>query len=84
MTNDRRTKNSIVTVRVEENGKRDTMTYYELSRWMSLMEGILLIEDKLESEGIPESFNWTKQNPLQNYIDSRCDSMLCELLDEQY
>jgi hypothetical protein len=60
-----------------------TMSYYELSRWFSLIEGVEYISKKCEQLNIPDRSNcWVKPNALQKYVDERCTSILFEITNE--
>jgi len=62
--------------------KTETMSYYELSRWMSLIEGVEFVSKKCKQLNIPDRSNcWIKPNALQKYIDERTPSMLFEITD---
>jgi hypothetical protein len=71
--------NKEVTIRIDENGNKDKMSYYELSRWLALVEGVHLIDEKMEEMKLPEDTNWVKQNALSSYVDERSPGLLYEL-----
>ena len=65
------------------DGDNKEMSFYELSRWMSLIEGVEYVSKKCEQLKIPDSSNcWIKPNALQKYIDERTPSMLFEITNE--
>lgn len=60
----------------------DQMSYYEFSRWLSLIEGVEVIDKKCKQLGIADKSNlWIKPNALQEYVDERTESMLFEITD---
>jgi len=58
----------------------ESMSVYELARWASLMEAVDLIADKCEDRGIdfnsPVGGKYIKPLDIQDYVDSRTDSMV--------
>ena len=61
----------------------EIISYYELSRWMSLIEAIDLIDKKANQLHIGVNSNaWVKPLAIQKYIDERTESMLFECLTE--
>ena len=59
------------------------MSYYALSRWMSLIEGVEFVDKKCKQLKIPDSSNsWIKPNALQKYLDERTPSMLFEITND--
>ena len=74
-------KNKNITVS-STDGQDTNMSYYELSRWMSLIEGVDHVSKKCKQLKIPDTSNcWVKPNALQKYIDERTPSMLFEITD---
>ena len=64
-------------------GKTHTMSEYEISRWMSLIEAVDVIDKKAKQLGIRgEGINWVKPIAIQKYIDERTESMLFEIIDD--
>ena len=62
--------------------KTEKMSYYELSRWMSLIEGVEYVSKKCDQLGISDRSNcWIKPNALQKYVEERTPSMLFEITD---
>lgn len=60
--------------------EKSEMSFYEMSRWMSLIEGVEFVDKKCKQLNIPDSSNsWIKPNALQKYLDERTPSMLFEI-----
>jgi hypothetical protein len=75
-------KNKKVTLKIDDNGK-DEMSYYELSRWMSLIEAVEHVGKKCDQLGVPKnSSRWIKPIALQKYVDERTEGMLFELTNQ--
>lgn len=51
----------------------DKMSTFELSRWISLMEGVNIIADKAEDRGVPLRKINFKQPAMSKYVESTCD-----------
>lgn len=74
-------KNKKITLS-ETSEKKTEMSFYELSRWMSLIEGIEHVDKKCKQLKISDRNNcWVKPNALQKYVDERYQSMLFEITD---
>lgn len=59
------------------------MSEYEISRWMSLIEAVDIIDTKSRQLGIKgKGINWVKPIALQKYIDERTESMLFETMND--
>ena len=81
MINCNKYKEVNVTLKKTEE-QTENMSYYELSRWMSLIEGVEFVSNKCKQLGISDRSNcWIKPNALQKYIDERTPSMLFEITD---
>lgn len=75
-------KNKKVTLKIDDSGK-DEMSYYELSRWMSLIEAVDHVGKKCDQLNIPKNSNkWIKPIALQKYVDERTEGMLFELTNQ--
>lgn len=75
-------KNKQITVKVDSNGE-DKMSYYELARWMSLVEAVEVIDKKSKQLNKHESDTaWVKPIAIQKYVDERTNGMLFELTKE--
>lgn len=75
-------KKKMVTLKVDETGE-DKMSYYELSRWMSLIEAVEHVSKKCDQLGMPKASNkWIKPIALQKYVDERTEGMLFELTNQ--
>ena len=73
-------KKHITLSRTSEGDER--MSYYEFSRWLSLIEGVEVIDKKCKQLGIADKSNiWIKPGALQKYVDERTESMLFEITD---
>ena len=76
-------KNKNVTVSKNEAGETDSMSYYELSRWLSLVEAVDVVTRKADQLKLPESdSSWVKPIAFNKYIDERTESMLFEITNE--
>lgn len=83
MIDTERYKKKKVTVRRDQEGNEDVMSYYELSRWMSLLEAVEVVDKKCKQMRLPDSDkSWIKPIALQKYVDERTDSMLFEITKE--
>ena len=72
-------KNKTIALR-KTSTETDVMSFYELSRWFSLIEGVEHVSKKCDQLKIPVSSNsWIKPNALQKYINERTESMLFEI-----
>ena len=67
-------KKENITISIDKEGNKDTMSYYELSRWFSLIEAIDFIDKKDGS--------WVKPIALQKYVDERTPSMLFDMVND--
>lgn len=75
-------KNKKVTLKVDDAGE-DTMSYYELARWMSLIEAVEHVDKKCNQIKLPTKSNkWIKPIALQKYVDERTEGMLFELTNQ--
>lgn len=75
-------KKKMITLRVDETG-HDKMSYYELSRWLSLIEAVECVDKKCTQLNIPKNSNkWIKPIALQKYVDERTEGMLFELTNQ--
>lgn len=64
-------------------GKTHTMSEYEVSRWMCLIEAVDVIDTKARQLGVKgQGINWVKPIAIQKYIDERTESMLFEIQDD--
>lgn len=58
----------------------ETISLYEFARWAALMEAVELIDNKCKERGIDintsEGGKFLKPLDIQDYIDSRTDSMV--------
>ena len=72
-------KNKNIKLTKTETGDEE-MSYYEFSRWLSLIEGVEFIDKKCKQLKLSDRNNcWIKPNALQKYIDERTPSMLFEV-----
>lgn len=72
-------KNTMVELTTPK-GKTHQMSEYEISRWMSLIEAVDLIDKKSKQLGVKgNGINWVKPIAIQKYIDERTESMLFEI-----
>lgn len=75
-------KQKQITVKVDSTGE-DKMSYYELSRWMCLIEAVEFIDKKSKQLNISDSSNsWVKPIAIQKYVDERTEGMLFELTNQ--
>jgi hypothetical protein len=83
MINIKKYKKKKVTMRALEDGQKDKMSYYELSRWMSLMEAITVVDQKARQLKLPKAdTSWIKPIAFGKYINERTESMLFEITNE--
>ncbi len=76
-------KKKNVTLSKQEDGSEDNMSYYELSRWLSLMEAVDVVDKKCKQLKIPRTDNsWIKPIALSKYVEERTESMLFEITNE--
>ena len=62
---------------------QDSMSVYELARWMSLIEAVDIISTKCDEIGVSEkSTSWVKPIAIQKYVDERTEGMLFELTNQ--
>lgn len=63
------------------NGKEETLTLYEMSRWASLMMGIDYIEKRATELKIDlnNDKSWIKPLALQKYIDESTPGMVTQI-----
>lgn len=74
-------KNKSITLS-KTGDEEDEMSFYEFSRWMSLIEGVEFIHKKCKQLNVSDkSAIWIKPNALQKYVNERTESMLFELTD---
>ena len=66
---------------VTVNGKQESLTLYEMSRWASLMMGIDYIEKRAGELKIDlnDDKSWIKPLALQKYIDESIPGMVTEI-----
>tara|TARA_R110002051_G_scaffold232306_1_gene294043 strand:- start:48 stop:320 length:273 start_codon:yes stop_codon:yes gene_type:complete len=75
-------KKEKITISIDKDGNKDEMSYYELSRWYSLIEAIEYIDKKATQLGMAKSDgSWVKPIALQKYIDERTPSMLFDMVN---
>lgn len=76
-------KKKNITISIDEDGNKDVMSYYELSRWYSLIEAIEYIDKKANQIGLDKSdSSWVKPIAIQKYIDERTPSMLYDMVSD--
>jgi hypothetical protein len=76
-------KKKKLTVRRDKEGNKDDMSYYEFSRWLSLLEAIQVVDKKCKQMKLPDADkSWIKPIALQKYVDERTESMLFEITNE--
>ena len=82
MLNQEKYKNRKVTIRKTADAE-DTMSVYEMSRWMSLIEAVDIISDKCKSLDMNEKdHSWIKPIAIQKYVDERTEGILFELTNQ--
>ena len=63
--------------------QQDSMSVYELARWMSLIEAVDIISTKCDEIGVSEkSTSWVKPIAIKKYVDERTEGMLFELTNQ--
>jgi hypothetical protein len=76
-------KKENVTISIDKEGNKDTMSYYELSRWFSLIEAVDFIDKKANQIGMDKKDgSWVKPIALQKYVDERTPSMLFDMVND--
>ena len=76
-------KKKKLTIRVTEDNKKDEMSYYEFSRWLSLLEAIGVVDKKAKQLKLPKTdTSWIKPIAFGKYITERTESMLFEITNE--
>ena len=79
MIDENKYKNKHITVKVDSTGE-DKMSYYELARWLSLVEAVEFIDKKSKQLNKRDTdHSWVKPIAIQKYIDERTQGMLFEL-----
>ena len=79
----KRYKNKKLTLSVDENGQKDTMSYYEFSKWLSLIEAVQVVDKKATQLKLPKTDNsWIKPIALGKYVNERTNGMLFEITNE--
>ena len=59
------------------------LSEYEVSRWLSLIESVDIIDTKCKQLGVEgDAINWVKPIAIQKYIDERTERMLFEIKDD--
>jgi len=75
-------KHKSIAIKADSRGV-DEMSYYELSRWLCLIEAIEYIGRKCEHIGLPDTDgSWVKPIAIQKYVDERTESMLFEVTNQ--
>ena len=75
-------KKKEITLKKDSEGT-DKMSYYELSRWLSLIEGVEVVSKKCEQLKIPDTSScWIKPNALQKYVNERAPGILFEISND--
>ena len=65
---------------VGKKGNEYIMSEYEISRWMSLIEAVDIIDKKSKQLKMSDKdLNWVKPIAIQKYLDERTESMLFEI-----
>ena len=76
-------KKKKLTIRVTEDNKKDEMSYYEFSRWLSLLEAIGVVDKKAKQlKLLKTDTSWIKPIAFGKYIAERTESMLFEITNE--
>lgn len=76
-------KNKDVTISKDSKGNEDKMSYFELSKWLSLIEAVEVVDKKAEQLKLPKNDNsWIKPIALGKYVEERTESMLFEITNE--
>ena len=71
-------KNKLITTSVNKEGEKTRMSYYEIARWMALIEGMEIINNN----GIDTDDIKIKINALNDYIDDRMHIMLYDIINQ--
>ena len=76
-------KKKKLTVRVSKDNEKDEMSYYEFSRWLSLIEAVEFVDKKAKQLRLPEKdSSWIKPIAFGKYVAERTESMLYEITNE--
>jgi hypothetical protein len=75
-------KRKDVRVYVDKARSDETMSLFEMSRWVSLMEAMSVIDGHLNTNKTSVS-NWVKPIAIQKYIDERSPIVMHELAVEK-
>ena len=76
-------KDKQITISKNNEGDTDSMSYYELSRWLSLVEAVDVVSKKADQLKLAENdSSWVKPIAFNKYIDERTESMLFEITNE--
>lgn len=82
MLNQEKYKNKNITIRKTKDTET-TMSVYEMSRWMSLIEAVDIISDKCKSLDMNDNdHSWIKPIAIQKYVDERTEGILFELTNQ--
>ena len=82
MLNQERYKNRNVTLR-KTSEDEETMSIYEMSRWMSLIEAVDIVSEKCKTLNMHEKdHSWIKPIAIQKYVDERTEGILFELSNQ--
>lgn len=72
-----------VRVYIDKNRSDETMSLYEMSRWVSLMEAMSVIDSHM-IKNLANSTNWVKPIAIQKYIEERAPIVMHEIaVDKQ-
>lgn len=71
-----------VSVYIDRSRSDETMSLYEMSRWVSLMEAMSVIDNHVEVNNT-KSVNWVKPIAIQKYIDERAPIVMHEIATDK-
>lgn len=71
-----------VSVYIDSSRSDETMSLYEMSRWVSLMEAMSVIDNHVVNNNV-KSTNWVKPIAIQKYIEERAPIVMHEIAVEK-
>lgn len=71
-----------VSVYIDKSRSDETMSLYEMSRWVSLMEAMSVIDNHMTNNNT-NTTNWVKPIAIQKYIDERSPIVMHEIATEK-
>ena len=67
-------------IRITEDGIKDEMSFFEFSRWLSLLDAVTLVGKKASQIKMPKDSNkWIKPIAFQKYVNEQHLNILHEI-----